>query len=211
MTSYIKPNPLLGLGHLSYLTVTTVGARAVMPVWVDRALAISSVMCNLNCVFRSGAAVGMDTTWEQTHKQLGMSHNLEIFLPSDGFNGRHDTGGYNMVITPDELNQALTILTNHNIVKDVRAYPGYIKRLFARNVQQLLGKSFDTPSDLCLYAAPEDTQGVVSGGTRIAVYLARSLNIPCVNIAHDNEWLQLRTILNIENIAANWNGDIKSW
>jgi hypothetical protein len=62
-----------------------------------------------------------------------------------------------------------------------------IQALFARNVFQITGQrsemgECDPLSDFVVYWAPENTKGVISGGTRIAVYLARSMGIPTYNL-----------------------------
>ncbi len=57
-----------------------------------------------------------------------------------------------------------------------------VQTLFARNSMQVLGLECTEPVDKVLYWAPEKRCGSVSGGTRVAVDIARRHGIECVNL-----------------------------
>lgn len=74
------------------------------------------------------------------------------------------------------------------------------QELHARNVPQVMGLNLKTYSDLVVFCANENHRGTVSGGTATAVKIARSLNIPTINIMNDEQRKKLCQWLKIEDI-----------
>lgn len=74
--------------------------------------------------------------------------------------------------------------------------------LHARNVCQILGLDLKTPSDFVLYWAYEKN-GVVRGGTRTAVNLARRCGIPTYNLYHDDVMIKWCNKIQIEPVLIN--------
>lgn len=70
-------------------------------------------------------------------------------------------------------------------VKELHAAPDNLKeehfKLHGRNLFIIAGPKLETPVDACYFAAPENTDGKVSGGTAMGVAYARQRNIPCFN------------------------------
>lgn len=120
-------------------------------------------------ILRSGGAQGADTAFEKGAKDMA-----EIYLPWKGFNG-HPSQMYR--VTPEAMGEMYSLGFNPQT-------PG-VQKLFGRSVYQVLGYNLNTPSDAVVYWAPEDGRGTVTGGTRVAVYIARKYGIPCINLYFD--------------------------
>lgn len=121
----------------------------------------------LGFTLRSGGAVGADAAFE-----AGAGENFEIFIPWKNFGG---CSGENYFHEPSDLawkiasaiHPAWSTLTQG------------AKMLHARNAHEVLGKDCQTPSRFLVYWAPLDKNGEVQGGTRTAVKLAQTVNVPC--------------------------------
>lgn len=74
------------------------------------------------------------------------------------------------------------------------------QELHARNVPQVMGLNLKSYSDLVVFCAEESIHGTVSGGTATAVKIARSLNIPTLNIMNPVQRSKLCTWLGIDDI-----------
>lgn len=152
--------------------------------------------------FRSGGALGMDIAFEEGFDLV--SEDKEIWLPKLGspirgkrVEGKHHYQDY------EAFKWACALLKHHGIVKDITSLDEYVQRLFARNVFQITGYqcgSIDEGlfSDHVIYAAEEDDRGVIQGGTRIAVYLARALDIPCYNLMDERQADNIISIFNLD-------------
>lgn len=121
---------------------------------------------NRGFILRSGGANGADAAFEK-----GAMDMAEIYLPWPKFNGRTSTLNR---VSEEAVQLALSLVPDPG--KDS------VRRLFGRNAYQVLGYGLNNPSTGVIYWAPETHEGVVSGGTRVAVYLARKHNIPCINL-----------------------------
>lgn len=137
-------------------------------------------------VGRSGGATGADESLMQAYlraiqKDANVKGNIEVFLPT--FN-KHYYEQYEPdlfhVQTQPEYEQSLDMLHRTGVCTYQDKLPHYTKLLFARNAFQIFGSG--QASDFVIYAAPENEKGVVKGGTRIAVYLARYYKVPCFNV-----------------------------
>lgn len=142
-----------------------------------------------NWTLRSGAADGMDSLFEDA---WGL--RKEIFLPYDGFNGHWN--GQNGAINVDDpviLAQAVGIVSKvHPVWKNLKKVA---KDLHTRNVFQALGADLNRPSDFCVFYAPVDKDGEIEGGTRTAVEICRSHNVPTYNLRDTDDVVKLRAFL----------------
>lgn len=129
---------------------------------------------------RSGGADGPDLAFE-----LGViaPGTVEIFLPWQGFNKN---------VSPlfDIPQEAFAIASKHHPAW-TKLKPS-VKRLMARNVQQVLGKNLDDPSHFVLCWTPDgcesaDTRTRDTGGTGLAIAVASTYGVPVYNIKNYEE------------------------
>lgn len=132
----------------------------------------------LDYTLRSGGAQGADTYFAEKVK------NKEIFVPWKSFGEG---------IIPQETKFA------HNLLKEI--HPAYDKlsqgalKLHLRNVNQVLGKDLKTPSQFLICWAKTDKQGVPLGGTRTAWMIAKIYDIPCFNLAIEEDYNRIIKLL----------------
>src|SRR5215218_9212030 len=106
---------------------------------------------------------------------FGRAPRREIYVPWPGFNGVPD----GIVVHGAAWAQAETQARALHPAWS-RLSPG-VRRLHTRSIFQVLGATLDQPSQFVLFWAPE-VGGVVQGGTRTAIVLARQHAIPCFNL-----------------------------
>lgn len=142
-----------------------------------------------NYILRSGKAAGADCAF-----QLGVQSvngKAEIFIPWHRFSGdcRLSDKYDNIQGSNKEAEKiAMTIHPAWN-----RCSQG-AKKLHTRNICQILGSDLKTPSLFVLYYANE-VNGKPQGGTATAVNLAKSYNIPTINMLHNNWKQEIRSIV----------------
>lgn len=128
-----------------------------------------------NWTLRSGGADGMDTLFE-----VHWAGPTEIYIPWPGFRNRFD-GCSGAIVPVASERQALAIA--ETIHPNWKACSPTAKKLHARNINQVLGELLIMQSDACIYYADIDPfTSEPLGGTRTAVMLCRSLNIPTFNL-----------------------------
>ena len=162
-----------------------IGARKTPKHIQQMMMEIGTMYGALGYMLHSGAASGADTAFETGHKLIAPK-NMEIFLPSDGFNKRSITescvqGGVCMeamligkkyYVPPSEA--------SHMVWNKLKLHT---KKLYARNGYQVLGRDLNTPVNFVLCWTPG--AGYV-GGTRQALYIADDYGIPIYNLANQN-------------------------
>lgn len=118
----------------------------------------------------SGDAIGCD--------QAGMKYfkNPILFTAENTENGRKSWDNFS---NESKIKSYLKVKA---LCPDIDSLDHYVQKLFMRNICQVLGEDCMSPVDLVLYWAPE-RNGVIKGGTRIAVYTARKHGIPTENLA----------------------------
>ncbi len=129
-----------------------------------------------NWVLRSGGADGADT-------EFALGCNIakgqkEIFLPWKHFNNNSSA----LYDIPDE---AFTISEKYHPTWNTLRAP--VKKLMARNAQQILGKNLDSPSTLVVCYTPDgctnhQTRTKATGGTGQAISIASEYGIPVFNL-----------------------------
>lgn len=138
----------------------------------------------LGYTLRSGGAGGADSYFAEKVK------GKEIFIPWSSFG----TG-----IVPEETDFA------HSLLKEI--HPAYDRlsqgalKLHLRNVNQVLGKDLNTPSDFLICWAKTDKQGVPMGGTRTAWKVAEKYNIPCFNLSVQEDFERVVKLIKTENMV----------
>lgn len=174
------------------MKVCVVGSRNITEVDKARIKEIGKLLQLLGATGSSGYAEGTDTEWD---KYIFVQH----FLPWNGYNKgqpKFDASILSLNDCPGELlTKAEKIMLDHHPDGD-RLTPGAYK-LHTRNVFEALGPLLapETYCDMTIYCAPESTARVVKGGTRTAVEISRSYNIPSYNLRNNKEFHELRAIL----------------
>lgn len=117
---------------------------------------------------RSGNAEGADLAF------LRGSTRNEVFLPWPTYNGGHKDA---VNVSKEVLEEAI------RVVKEVHPYSDKlsksVEKLHARNLFILLGANLDVPVDLVIYCRKPK---VVTGGTEIALRMAKKFKIPTINV-----------------------------
>lgn len=129
---------------------------------------------------RSGGAGGSDLAFEEG---CGIAKGkAEIFIPWKLF-GTKIVNPNSKRYIPNEssYNTARDYLIDNGIIPWFDRMKQGARKLHARNYHQVLGTT-NIKSDIMIYCADDDKNGVPKGGTRTAILLARSFNIPTYNI-----------------------------
>jgi len=150
----------------------------------------------------TGSAPGSDSHFEEgtlaAATDFEKEDYLESWLPWWNFEGRKEDGNRYLVIRDMEFEFAKHILIDSGVCPWINKVKQSIQRLFCRNVYQVLCRDW-TKTDFVVYYADEDrVKGTVSGGTRIAVYLARHLDIPCFNLKIEEDRAELFDIIGFQ-------------
>ena len=149
---------------------TGIGSRSTPENILENMTSYAKRLSLFGYTLRSGGADGADTAFEK-----GSLRN-EIYLPWHNFNGREGKSS----IPIEAFDIAENIHPNWQACRDGA------RKLHARNIQQVLGKDLETPSEFVVYWAKE-SNGEVQGGTRTAVELARQHSIPTYNLGLDRD------------------------
>lgn len=141
-------------------------------------------LSKLNCILRSGAAIGADISFEQGcdsvlgNKEIYYTHRYCVHYK----NTVSDYYLYNELLNNEKVE---LVKKFHPRASSLKSYPF---KLMMRNCHQVLGYDLRTPVDFVLMWAPKihrDEKNRIyncSGGTGFAVRLAYSLNIPIFDI-----------------------------
>ncbi|ANM46528.1 DprA-like DNA recombination-mediator protein [Morganella phage vB_MmoM_MP1] len=105
-----------------------------------------------------------------------------VIIPTNGFNGHYRDIGIHVFTDQDiEIRNKAEKLARH-FYKDYDIRSEMVQYLQCRNMMQVLGLALDKKVDSVIFWAPENSKGVIKGGTRTAVYLARYLGIKTYNL-----------------------------
>lgn len=166
-----------------------IGSRETPDLVRQRIMKIAGQFADMGFTLRSGGVGGADSAFE-----LGcIQHKgpMEIFLPWKNFNG--NTSPYYEV--PDSAYRVAE-----------KYHPAWInlspavKKLLARNTQQICGRNLDSPSDFVVCWTPDgctsgSTRTYKTGGTGQAIAIASDLGIPVINLFNENAEQQLQNLL----------------
>ena len=136
-----------------------------------------------SCKLTTGAADGSDEAWEEGFIKAQCTKNMQCFLPWKGFSKR-DCNKEGYVLIQDKL-----LLTNAEIIArqfhpnwNALTEPG--QKLMTRNTFQVLGEDLRSPVHSLFCYTPD---GKDSGGTGQAIRIARSRQIPVLNLYNKEE------------------------
>lgn len=121
-------------------------------------------------VLRSGGADGADLAFEK-----GAGNKKQIFLPWQGFNG-----------SKSQLHKLTDELIDFSLGYHPRAdsLSDAVRKLMARNAQQVLGPILTQPSKFVICWTPADREG----GTGHALRIARDHGISVYNLREEEVW-----------------------
>lgn len=145
---------------------TGVGSRAVPMEFLLPIKEIAFWAAKNNWTLRSGGADGCDSAFETFHHG-----EKEIFLPWKGFNKNRSE------LFPPPADAYVIAETIH---PNWWGCSKFSKDFHARNIQQVLGRDLDSPTDCVVCWTPE---GATVGGTATAIRCAMRLDIPVFNLA----------------------------
>jgi hypothetical protein len=146
-----------------------IGAREPPEEIFDKCVAIGEILAERGYTLRSGGADGCDTAFETGH---GRADRKQIFLPWKNFN--HNKSPYYL---GKEIPKKL-----EDIAKEIYPHWDYVKepvkKMHARNVQQILGEHANDPSDfvICYTERPYNVKSAI-GGTMFGIVLASSTTV----------------------------------
>jgi hypothetical protein len=149
-----------------------IGARETPDEILALMRGIALMLYERGYTLRSGGAEGADTAFEYGTPGMALS---EIFLPWEGFNGKHDT----LKITEHEMAVARSIAEKYH--PNWTACSEGAKKMHTRNVLQIMGRDCHT---LTSFVVCWTQDGKFSGGTGQALRIAADKKIPIYNL-HD--------------------------
>lgn len=159
-----------------------IGSRSTPTTVLILIEAIAEILAARGMTLRSGAALGADTAFERGCDKI--HGKKEIYLPRYRFNG-----STSHLYPPSRAAEVMASLYHPNW----RACNWAARQFHARNCHQVFGKDLDDPVRFIVFWAPE-RNGVVAGGTAMAVNLARQNGIPTFNLLDQRtreEWIAL--------------------
>ena len=138
---------------------------------------------------RSGGADGADAAFEKGCTDV--KGRKEIYLPWRGFNGNASP----LFDIPDA---AFELSAKYHPAWNRLTTP--VKRLMARNAQQVLGENLDTPSTFVVCWTPDGCTNHASrtqatGGTGQAISIASEHGIPVINLQTEDAHARLGYII----------------
>lgn len=166
------------LDRKSIKTVTGIGTRKPPELALKWVSDHADQFSKYGYVLRSGHADGMDLAFERAWGSY--NGKQEIYVPDLTFNNAHSCNNL-IAITDEEVEFAWNILEDTGVCLWRHNLKPFVQRLLARNVLQVLGKDFSSPSDCVVYyCALKDHKP--TGGTAYAVNLATALSLPTYHI-----------------------------
>lgn len=149
---------------------TGIGSRYTPKHICELFTQIATELSSLEFTLRSGGADGADTAFE-----LGVGTKKEIYLPWDGFNGRHIGPNYIVDDRPGYDTFTEPFVPHWDNCKASH------RRLHSRNSQQIFGIELAIPTD---FVVCWTENGLLKGGTATALRMAQYYNIPIFNFGN---------------------------
>ena len=163
---------------------TGIGSRDVTEEEFRQMLHLSTTLGNSRYTLRSGGAGGADTAFE-----LGCAvaqGEAEIYIPWKGFGKKcQNPNSKRYIPSEDKFEEAKSYLLENGVIPWFERMKQGAQKLHARNYYQCIGMG--VVSDFMIYCAEDDKNGTPKGGSRTAIMLARSLDVPTYNIRNADQ------------------------
>lgn len=174
---------------------TGIGSRETPDNIMDEMSRLASHFASRGWTLRSGGADGADTAFEWGcrggRQKDGSVGAMEIFLPWKRFNNNTS----DLFDIPDA---AYEITKQYHPAWERLTTP--VRKLMARNAQQVLGKNLDSPSTFVVCWTPDgctnhETRNQKTGGTGQAISIASESGIPVINLQTDDALDRIKYII----------------
>ncbi len=153
-------------------TYTGIGSRSTPGHILTLIHRVSEKLDKQGFLLRSGGADGADAAFEK------FSTKKEIYLPWDGFNGRkHDGVSYFDYLQCPGWPIAKASVDSFHPAPNALSNAG--RKLMARNAMQISGRDCKSRTDVVICWTKD---GKDIGGTSQAIRMARSFDIPVLNL-----------------------------
>lgn len=162
---------------------TGVGSRKTPADVFQRMQDICPTIADRGVGLRTGGAKGADSAFELGYDHVGP---VEIFLPWKGYND-HPSYRY-------EIPESAFVLAEELYIHNWKKVSSGVKKLMARNCQQVLGQNLDDPSIFVLCWTKDGCEShsarrTKTGGTGQAISVASTFDIPVINM-YNKGWEQ---------------------
>lgn len=156
------------------MTYAGIGAREPPEEIYNKCVAIGELLVERGYMLHSGGADGCDSAFETGH---GQPDGKQIFLPWKNFNHNKSPYYFDKEIPKKLTDIASKVYPHWEYVKEP------VRKMHARNVQQILGENADDPSDfvICYTERPYNVRSAI-GGTMFGIVLAIERFIPVFNL-----------------------------
>ncbi|AHY25428.1 hypothetical protein PS2_186 [Serratia phage PS2] len=163
--------------------IALIGSRETPVEYYPLMHAMGKYFSGLGIMAYSGGAPGPDEEFLRYYNKA----YTRVIIPYNGFNN-HFTSQEGVFLWDNLSNQAKikSIIKARSVTSYYSNCKPIVQKLFSRNSMQILGLECMDPVDAVFFYAPESKFGKVSGGTRVAVEIARNANIPTYNLLNKN-------------------------
>jgi len=162
-----------------------VGSRAIDDNEVNSIKKISTFLRRKGLILYSGNASGSDITFQRASR-----NKCVIMLPYDSFNKKEYEAWNNSLATFACGNTTLGNSLTEKFHPNPSALTWKSKPMMNRNAHQIHGKHPYPKVKFVVCCANEDKQGNVLGGTGHACRIAKSLDIPVINIRSQKNYMK---------------------
>lgn len=164
---------------------TGVGSRETPDDILELMSKTAYKLASLGWTLRSGGAKGADSAFEEGSNKYYLGAK-EIYLPYDGFNKHWASHGQGNILVENPATLltasiiASTIHPNWDAV--VNASNDFGFKAHSRNVFQVIGTDFSTPSKMLIAWTKLTKAGEPMGGTATAINLAKRYGVEVFNL-----------------------------
>lgn len=149
---------------------------------------VSYLLAMKGFILRSGGARGADTAFIEGTYSARKPRRCEVYVASEKDGTKWDNVA-NTVIA-EIPSKAFDIASEHHPKFDLLSE--YVKRLMARNVMQILGRSLDSAVDFVICYTHD---GKDSGGTGQAIRVANTYDVPVFNLYNLEDYNSVKQII----------------
>ena len=156
-------------------TYAGIGSKTINGIIKNEFMKIGSKLATLGYILRSGGSKGADLAFEQG---CDAANGLkEVFVPWVRFNGNKST-----LILPQAIPELVVSITQQVLYPHWNKVSEKMRRLYARNVYQILGEDLNSPAKFVVcYTEKSYNDLMIIDETLFSPKLAEQYNIPVYN------------------------------